>query len=620
MKTFLSVLIMHLSVAALCAQAKQEMPTTITHVTVFNSGAQVKRTGQLDINKGKTSIRIIGLTPDLDPKSIQVRANEEVSILAVAHEWNTSSKANNSQAMDSLQSVLKSIDQHTRYLMMRRDVLARKVKLLDANETLGSATASVNIHQLEEALLLYDSVHMEANAENLRITRQLDSMQMLQKAIDIQLYGIRGTPMVSKSEIELLVHTEVATTIRIDLSYIVKHAGWIPRYDIRANDITQPIVIVYKAEVYQHTGEVWKDVKLSFSNASPYARQAAPTLEPWRLTTMAKTTFRRIGIAEYTYGIRNITGRVVDESGEPLIYANVQVPGHLIGIQTDLNGDFTIVVPQDVRMLNVSYTGYDSQTIPITETDLHVVMKSGLLLETATIAGSRKNVANYYIDGINVRNGPAPRDQLTVVVKNQVSVAFELDYLATVLSDGKSTSHEMQTYEIEAGYYYETVPKADPGAYLVATLTQWEKYHLLEGMANLYFKNTYIGKTLLDPQSMSDTLEISLGRDPEVLVEREQAEVHTRKTFLGANATVDKTYTIRLRNKKSAPVQVRVIDQIPLSVNDAVTITVGELTGGKHELLSGRVQWNLNLAPTSGQEIRLGYTVKFPAKERVFLD
>jgi hypothetical protein len=65
-----------------------------------------------------------------------------------------------------------------------------------------------------------------------------------------------------------------------------------------------------------------------------------------------------------------------------------------------------------------------------------------------------------------------------------------------------------------ADYHYETTPKIDYGAYLIATLANWEKYHLIEGQANLYFNNTYIGKTILDPVNLSDTLEISLAAIP----------------------------------------------------------------------------------------------------------
>jgi hypothetical protein len=87
-----------------------------------------------------------------------------------------------------------------------------------------------------------------------------------------------------------------------------------------------------------------KNVKLTFSNSSPYARQTAPELKTWKLTTLANTTFKRIGPSELSFGTRIVTGRVMDVNGEPLIFANVKVGGHSLGTQTDSNGDFSILL------------------------------------------------------------------------------------------------------------------------------------------------------------------------------------------------------------------------------------------------------------------------------------
>jgi uncharacterized protein (TIGR02231 family) len=47
------------------------------------------------------------------------------------------------------------------------------------------------------------------------------------------------------------------------------------------DDITKPVTIFYKANVFQSTGVTWKDVKLSFSNATPWVAGDVPVLNPW---------------------------------------------------------------------------------------------------------------------------------------------------------------------------------------------------------------------------------------------------------------------------------------------------------------------------------------------------
>lgn len=60
-----------------------------------------------------------------------------------------------------------------------------------------------------------------------------------------------------------------------------------------------------------------------------------------------------------------ITGKVNDDSGESIIGATVKVPETSIGTITDLDGNFTIEVPQDKNILEISYVGYETQLITI---------------------------------------------------------------------------------------------------------------------------------------------------------------------------------------------------------------------------------------------------------------
>lgn len=625
MKTVLSVLIMGLLCPFLKAQDKKELNTEITHVTVFSTGAQVHRSGTIMLPGGQSTIRIKGLTPDLDPKSIQVKCNDAITILSVFHEWNSKPAANSNHAIDSLFKLDRIAEVRIRELTMRNQVLDRKLGFLQDNQQVGSKTTGITVEQLQNAMELFETTWMSAHREKLLIAQQLDTLQALQKEMLNQISVIRGTPMLSKSEIELIVFADLSRKAQIEISYIVHNAGWIPRYDIRAKDISQPIEVVYKADVHQQTGEVWNNVKLTFSNASPYAKQIAPELETWKLTTLANTTFRRIGPAELVQGARMITGNVRDNSGEALIFANVMVAGHNLGTQTDLNGNFSLLLPQDANSIDVSYTGYAGKTIPVNDSHLNITMSESLELNEVTVIGMRagreKMSLGYSVARITgFSESQKYQEQAVVVIDNQVSVEFELEKPTTVLSDGKNSSLDLQAYEIPADYRYETTPKLDKGAYLIATLTNWEKYHLIEGQANLYFNNTFIGKTILDPLNLSDTLEISLGRDPEVLVERIKEDEFTKKTFLGANTIVEKSIKLSFRNKKQYPVHIQVSDQIPMSINDAITVSATQISGGTRDENSGIIKWDLNIEPTSNKDLLMSYAVKYPSRERVILE
>lgn len=72
-----------------------------------------------------------------------------------------------------------------------------------------------------------------------------------------------------------------------------------------------------------------------------------------------------LGILGLSAQDRVITGIVVDELDEPAIGASINVPDAQIGIMAGLDGDFTLTVPESTKQVQVSYIGYKTQLIPL---------------------------------------------------------------------------------------------------------------------------------------------------------------------------------------------------------------------------------------------------------------
>jgi len=86
------------------------------------------------------------------------------------------------------------------------------------------------------------------------------------------------------------------------------------------------------------------------------------------------------------FGQRTVTGKVTDQSGEPLIGANVFVKGSTVGTVTDFNGMYSINIPQGYDVLIISYTGYSTQELsPGASNELNVSMAEGLELSEAVV-------------------------------------------------------------------------------------------------------------------------------------------------------------------------------------------------------------------------------------------
>ena len=94
-------------------------------------------------------------------------------------------------------------------------------------------------------------------------------------------------------------------------------------------------------------------------------------------------------LAVSAYGQRTITGTITDaENGDPLIGANVIVVGFDTGVITDIDGKYSLSVPDGATALEFSYTGYTSQTIELGSSDVvDISLSYGELLEEVVVVG-----------------------------------------------------------------------------------------------------------------------------------------------------------------------------------------------------------------------------------------
>ena len=62
---------------------------------------------------------------------------------------------------------------------------------------------------------------------------------------------------------------------------------------------------------------------------------------------------------------RTVTGKILDETGEPLIGVSVLLKGTAVGTITDLDGNYSLEIPSDNSILVISYIGYKTQNITV---------------------------------------------------------------------------------------------------------------------------------------------------------------------------------------------------------------------------------------------------------------
>ncbi|MEI7737019.1 MAG: mucoidy inhibitor MuiA family protein, partial [Ferruginibacter sp.] len=417
------------------------------------------------------------------------------------------------------------------------------------------------------------------------------------------------------SEVVVTVQSKEATNASFTMSYFVDKAGWYPTYDLRVTDISSPITMVYKANVYQASGEDWKEVKLTLSNANPKQNGEKPNLQTWYLHYFTPQYYGlNNNTGTYNPNVREVTGRVTDDKGMPLGAATISVKGTTMATATDVNGNFRIGIPYNATTLTVSYVGFERRELFISSNQMNIALQqSSQNLSEVVVVGY--GISGESTDFVPSYNKPKKEASIPLTVserQNTTSFSFDMDMPYTILNDGKTASVEMKTMELPALYEYYCAPKLEQDVFLTAKITDWSDWNLLEGESNLFFEGTYLGKAMINPKIAGDTMSISLGRDKNISVKRISSKEFSKKRFLGSNKIDYRNFEITVRNNKKQSINLIIEDQFPVSTMKEVEVDRIENKDAELDNDTGKLKWIILLDGGKEKKIGFKYSVKYP--------
>lgn len=200
----------------------------------------------------------------------------------------------------------------------------------------------------------------------------------------------------------------------------------------------------------------------------------------------------------------------------------------------------------------------------------------------------------------------------TALSENQLNISFDIDTPYDILSNGKVHSISLQELQLKATYKYYTAPRVDKEVYLVAAIEDYSKYNLLPGEANIVFEGLYVGKTYIDPNQTTETLNITMGNDKKISVKREKVVDKSQTKFISANKEQIFTYDIILRNNKKEPVNLVLKDQYPVSIEKSIEIELLESSHASVAEETHILTWEVSLKPNETKTFRISYKLKYP--------
>jgi uncharacterized protein (TIGR02231 family) len=197
---------------------------------------------------------------------------------------------------------------------------------------------------------------------------------------------------------------------------------------------------------------------------------------------------------------------------------------------------------------------------------------------------------------------------------------FIIETPFTIPSDGVPHTVGVKNHSIAATFKHYATPKLDKDAFLYARTTGWEGLNLLPGEANVFFEGTFVGQSFLDLDQPRDTMDISLGRDKGVVVERVKRKASNEKAVIGGSRTVTIGWDLTVRNTKCTSGDLEVRDQHPMSPQSEIEVKLTEKDGAVVNESNGMLTWNITLASKETRKLGFAYTVKHPKDMPVVLE
>lgn len=572
---------------------------SLTTVTVFRSGAEMTHVAKADLVKGNNELVVDNISNAVDVNSIQVNCSGSVTVMGVEFSTDHLREELKTPAIKMLEDSIESLNTSREKIRTNMSVITDLLAVLKANKEIKGSQNGLSVAELVKLMDYYKTKSIELQTELASLQQKEKRIHDLSGRVNQQLAEEQKKNAKTSGRLILQLNNSLAGKYDFTISYISRNAYWTPFYDVRADDIRSPLKLVYRAKIYQTTGIDWKQVKLSLSTSAPAQTGNAPIFNAWFLSYINPINYYNKSLALQN----SIAGLSKSSLDEVVVtgYATEKKELRIRGSNSFNSSNAPLYI----------VNGNEMSADEFSKINANAIQKMDVLKDAAATSMYGARASNGVIL-VTLKDG---LDDYITVSDKELNVTFDIELPYDVPTNGKAQTAVLKQAEIATNYKFYAVPKLDKDVFLLAEIIDWEKLNLLPGEANIIFEGTYIGKSFIDPSSIQDTLNLTMGRDKRVIVKREKLVDFSSVKFLGSNKKQIFTYEITVKNNKKEPIDILVKDQYPISQDKDVVVELLESSAASINETTAVLNWQLKLAPGEIKKLRISYSVKYP-KER----
>jgi uncharacterized protein (TIGR02231 family) len=534
---------------------------TISNATVyFGYGAELTHQSKVKVDAATKIIVISQLSTSVDINSLQISVPEDVALMSQRYSvyYPTVPPVPKSKEVerleDSLVLVQREIGRINNLITIEQEVLIKTGLLIETTiSTSGNKTVTS-----DEVLKLLEYYNGKIEKSKTNIYNHNQNIALQNKRIEELRKRI--TTITTVAPVKQKPYGQVI------LQVMCKRSGEIP-VDLSYYTTNAGWTAIYDIRVNSKTNKVKMVYKASLTQTTGI---------DWKKTKLTLST------GTPNFGI-----------SAPILtpwYLQLYVPG----IYTDLQRR----AAQGNATRNMIQSYRDDRVL------------SEVVVEDAAGYYKQKKAEDKTID-------PSTLQQYTTLNEGQLNTNFEIDLPYDIESDGQLHSVTIKDQEIACVLKNYAVPRIDKDAYLLAEVADWQNLDLLPGDANIIMDDTYVGKSVIDPNTTSDTLNLSLGRDKRIAIKRSLIKELSSLKTSGKESKQVFTYEILMKNNKLTDVNLLLKDQFPLSNIKEVIVTLEDGSEAMVNTETGVLTWKIDLKPGESKKVRFSYSVKYPKDKKI---
>ncbi len=557
------ILILILSLCSITLAGNDPIESKLNSVTVYAQGAQMHHKASFSYTKGINEIILEGISPFIDARSIQVSARGSGEIIILDSKYTTfypeTPKSTKDAAMIKLE---KSI------LLLQDSLQNMDYDLRETNDELNLLSSTKNMIIQNGIMRNQGKVNDSIELLKLAISYYADKLSSLNKSI-LLLEKKRNKQSKLRSEMQ----------VRLQHLENLKNQGGqiIPKAPV-------PRIIVSLQANQSGSGNV------EFS----YVARNAGWTPLYDLRSDSQT-----GKLSLTYKAQ--------------VYQNTGLDWKNVGLSISTNNPNANKTKPELNPWYINYIATHANAYKKSRNLDYLAQPQMVPNQVYNQGFAYESLTNSVAEDVPALTS----NQFTTVVHHLIAAEFKIDLPYTIKSNNEQHMVLIKQEELTTSFKYFAVPKMDAGVYLVAQMTKMDELQLVPASANIFFDGTYIGQTYIDPTKMDDTLNLSLGKDPNIVVKRTLLKKDCKNKIISDKKERTLAYHFEAKNNKSSAIELVIQDQIPLTTNSEITVNTVELSKGKLDEITGLVEWEFKLKPKQSEEFDFKFKIKHDKDKQI---